>query len=154
MYVPFVALTMLILPLASIVAEHALHPAIPITILVGRWFVFWSVGVRLTFAGLRQFFQPAYTARKIFHASSDDVLPLIRELGVANVSTGLVGLLSLAAPSFVLPVAISAGFFYGVAGVRHVAERHRSLNENIAMVSDLFMAAVLLFSAGILWLRH
>jgi hypothetical protein len=155
MYVPFVALTMLILPLASIVAEHALHPAVPITILVGRWFVFWSVGVRLTVAGLRQFFQPAYTDRKIFHANSDDVLPLIRELGVANVSTGLVGLLSLAAPSFfVLPVAISAGFFYGVAGVRHVAERHRSLNENIAMVSDLFMAAVLLLSAGILWLRH
>jgi hypothetical protein len=79
------------------------------------------------------------------------------ELGIANVSTGLVGLLSLAAPGFVLPVApvaISAGFFYGVAGVRHVAERHRSLNENIAMVSDLFMAAVLLLSAGILWLRH
>jgi hypothetical protein len=71
---------------------------------------------------------PAFTARKIFHASSDDVLPLIRELGVANVSTGLVGLLSLWAPSFVLPVAISAGFFYGVAGLRHVAERHRSLN--------------------------
>jgi hypothetical protein len=35
------------------------------------------------------------------------------ELGIANVSTGLVGLLSLAAPGFVLPVApvaISAGF--------------------------------------------
>ena len=36
--------------------------------LVGRWFVFWAVGVRLSLAGLRQFLQPAFTARQIiFH---------------------------------------------------------------------------------------
>lgn len=143
MYIAMVALTMLLLPAASVLIQHATQPDVSIMSLVGRWFVFWGVGVRLGAAGLRQFIQPAFTAKEIFHMSSDEALPLVRELGVANVATGLVGVLSLSFPSFVLPVAISAGVFYGVAGVRHVAERDRSLNETVAMASDLFLFVVL-----------
>jgi hypothetical protein len=67
----------------------------------------------------------------------------VRELGAANVATAAVGLLSLAFPGFTLPVAISACIFFCVAGIRHAAERGRSRNENIAMVSDIFLALVL-----------
>jgi branched-subunit amino acid ABC-type transport system permease component len=74
---------------------------------------------------------------------SDEALILVRELGVANFGTGFVGVLSLIAPSFVLPVAISAGIFYEVAGIRHVLHHDRSRNETIAMVSDLGIALVL-----------
>lgn len=143
MYIAIVALTMLLLPMASVGAEAAFHPAAPLMFLVGKWFVFWGVGVRLALAGLRQFFQPTFTAREIFDMKSDEALILVRELGVANFGTGLVGLLSLLAPSFVMPVAISAGIFYGVAGVRHGLHRGRSLNETIAMVSDLGLSLVL-----------
>ena len=143
MYIAIVVLTMLVLPVGSIAIEHGLHPQSALLDLVGRWFVFWGVGARLGLAGLRQVFQPTFTAREIFHMKSDEALPLVRELGVANLATGVVGLASIAAPSFVLPVAISAGIFYGVAGIRHVREPARSLNETVAMVSDLFIAAVL-----------
>ncbi len=143
MYIAIVVLTMLVLPVGSILVEHGLHPQLALLDLTGRWFVIWGVGVLLGLAGLRQFFQPAFTAREIFHIKGDEALPLVRELGVANLATGVVGLASLAAPSFVLPVAISSGIFYAVAGVRHVQERSRSLNETIAMVSDLFIAVVL-----------
>ena len=147
MYLAVVLLTMLVLPAGSMLVEH-LHGTTPLLLLAGKWFVFWSVGVRLMLAGVRQFVQPAFTAEQIFGTKSPDVLPLIRELGIANVATGVVGLLSLAMPSFVLPVAISAGIFYGVAGVRHALEAHRSTNENIAMVSDLFVCAVLAVYVG------
>jgi hypothetical protein len=70
------------------------------------------------------------------------VLPLVRELGVANFATGTVGLLSIIKPSFILPVGIAAAIFYGIAGVRHVAQRGKLRNENIAMVSDLFAFVV------------
>ena len=143
MYLSVIALTMFVLPIASIVIEGALNPAESLVFLAGRWFVFWGVGVRLGLAGLRQFFQPGFTAKEIFHIGGDEALPLVRELGVANVATAAVGLLSLVFPSFTLPVAISACIFYGVAGVRHVAERDRSRNENIAMVSDIFLCLVL-----------
>jgi hypothetical protein len=81
--------------------------------------------------------------REIFHATSDEVLPFVRELGVANFASGLVVLLSLWNASFVLPSAIYAAIFYGVAGIVHVTAHDRSRNENIAMASDLFIAAVL-----------
>jgi hypothetical protein len=150
MYFITVLLLMLILPAASIGAEYAyFHGAAALLPLIGKWFVFWSAGVRLLLAGLRQFFQPRFTSEQIFNIKSDDVLPLVRELGIANFATGVVGMASLAKPSFVLPVAISAGIFYGIAGIRHVAGRDRTGNENIAMVSDLF--ACLIFALYVIF---
>ena len=144
MYLVIVLLLMLVLPAGSIYVEHShLHSTAPTMLLLGKWFVFWSVGVRLVLGGLRQFFQPRFTSEQIFGIKSDDVLPLVRELGVANFATGVVGIISLAKPSFTLPVAISATIFYGIAGIRHVAESDRNRNENVAMISDLFIALIL-----------
>ncbi len=145
MYIVVVALTMLILPLVSIAIDLGLHPgASSVVFSIGRWFVFWGVGVRLFLAGTRQFIQPAFTAREIFHTTSDEVLPAVRELGLANFSASVAALLSLAIPSFVLPAAIFGGIFYGAAGILHVVGPDRSRNENIAMVSDLGIAVVLI----------
>ena len=143
LYLAVVALTMFILPIGSVTAEHVFYPGEPLLWLAGKWFVFWGVGVRLALAGARQVMQPEFTAREIFHMESSEALPLVRELGIANLATGVVGILSLCAPSFVLPVAISAGIFYGIAGFRHITERGRSGNETVAMVSDLWIFAVL-----------
>jgi hypothetical protein len=101
------------------------------------------VGIRLFLASVRQFFQPWFTAEQIYGIKSDDALPLVRELGVANFATGVVGIFSLAMPGFVMPVAITAGIFYGVAGFHQFAERDRNRNETIAMISDLFVFLVL-----------
>jgi hypothetical protein len=153
MYIVVVALTMLILPLVSIAIDLGVHSgASSVVFSIGRWFVFWGVGVRLLLAGTRQFIQPTFTAREIFHTTSDEVLPIVRELGLANFSASVVALLSLAIPSFVLPAAVSAAIFYAAAGVLHVAEPNRSRNENIAMVSDLGIAAVLIVFVGASWL--
>jgi hypothetical protein len=51
--------------------------------------------------------------------------------------------LSLLYPAFVLPSALYAAIFYGIAGIRHIAEKNKSANEIIAMVSDLFVFIVL-----------
>ena len=144
MYLLIVLLLMLALPVGSIYVEYSyLHSTAPLILLVGKWFVFWSAGVRLFLAGLRQFFQPRFTAEQILGIKSDDALPLVRELGAANFATGVVGIASLAKPSFTLPVAIAAAIFYGIAGIRHVAGSNRTRNENIAMISDLFVALIL-----------
>ena len=92
---------------------------------------------------MRQVLQPRFTARQILGIEGDEVLLVVRELGIANFAAGVVGVASLARPDFVLPAAISAAIFYGAAGIGHVAERHRSANGTIAMVSDLFVGAVL-----------
>jgi hypothetical protein len=136
MYFLSVLLLMLVLPAGSIYPEHIyLHASVPLMSLIGKWFGFWSAGIRLFLAGLRQFFQPRFTSEQIFSIKTDDALPLVRELGAANFATGMVG--TLAKPSFVLPVTLAAGIFYGIAGVRHVAESNRTWNENVAIISDL-----------------
>lgn len=154
MYLVVVVLLMAVLPAGSIYAEHSLyHSAVPLILLAGKWFVFWSAGVRLFLAGLRQFFQPSFTARQIFHTESDEVLPLVRELGIANFAAGIIGMASLLVPGFILPVAIYSALYYGIAGIRHVAGKDRSLNENIAMITDLYIAIVfavyVAFAAGL-----
>lgn len=146
MYPIIVLLLMLLLPFGSVYVEHSvLHASAPLMALVGKWYVFWAAGVRLFTAGIRQQIQPQFTAREIFHFDSDDVLPVVRELGVANFATGAVAIASLFRPDFVLPLALIAGLFYGIAGIRHVGEKSRTANENIALVSDLF--AFIVFAA-------
>jgi hypothetical protein len=144
MYPAIIVLLMLVLPAASVLVDYV-HTPTPDTLmpLVGKWFVFWAVGVRLGLAGIRQFFQPRFTAEKIFGMKGDEALPLVRELGIANFALGVVGVASLAEPSFVLPAAIAAAIFYGVAGFQHLAQKERNGNENIAMASDLFAFVVL-----------
>jgi hypothetical protein len=149
MYFAAVALLTFLLPVASIYAAVALLPnAPPLIVLVGQWFVFWAGGIRLVLAGLRQFFQPSFTSKEIFGLTGDDALPFVRELGIANFATGVVGAASLVVPSFVLPIAISAGIFYSIAGFRHLTDRDRTRKQNIAMVSDLFVFAVLAVYVG------
>ena len=149
MYVPFVLATLVILPVASIGIDLMLHPGTALVLLVGRWFVFWAVGVRLFAAGIKQMAQPEFTARQIFKMKTDEALPVVRELGMGNLSGGLVGLASILMPGFVLPAALYGAVFYGLAGFGHIAQPDRSLNENVALWTDLFIAAVLL--VFVLW---
>ena len=153
MYLAIIVLLMLVLPAASVLADYVHSPdPVMLMALVGKWFVFWGVGIRLGLAGLRQFFQPRFTAVEIFGIAGDEALPLVRELGIANFALGVVGVASLAAPSFALPSAIAAAIFYGVAGFLHLARKARDRNENIAMVSDLFALVVLAAFILSVWL--
>jgi uncharacterized membrane protein HdeD (DUF308 family) len=143
MYVAVVLLFMLLLPASAVLIERGQPGALPLMMLIGKWFVFWGVGARLATAGVRQYLQPTFTAKEIFHMKGSEALPLVRELGVANFAVGVVALASLWRPDFTLPLAIVAAIFYGVAGFRHAFEADKSRNEWIAMVSDLFIAAIL-----------
>src|SRR5271166_3794495 len=128
MYFAIVFCLMLAAPLGAI-AHSVLHSAAPVMSLIGRWFVFWAVGVRLALAGLRQYFDPRFTAEQIFDLHGDDALPLVRELGIANFAAGALGILSMLRPDFLLPSAIAAAIFYGLAGFRHAAQPRRNAKE-------------------------
>jgi hypothetical protein len=142
-----------LLPLASIATE-ALVNATPLGApLVSKWFAFWSVGCRLLLAGTKQTYQPAYTARKILGLKGDESLILVRELGFANVAMGVLGVLSLFEQPWQLGAALTAGVFYGLAGINHAIQLHRNRLENVAMLSDLFVSATLLGASAVVTLR-
>lgn len=152
MYYTIVVLLMFLLPAISVVAEMRGSGALLTLLLVGKWYVFFAVGCRLFLAGLRQVLQPAYTARVILGIQGEESLLLVRELGFANLALGILGIASLAIADWLLAAALAGGVFYGLAGVNHALQPHRNQLETVAMVTDLFAAAVLLAVCAGVWL--
>ena len=145
MYIASVILLLLILPLASVWIEAAgSHYALSTLFLVGRWWVFWAAGVRLFLAGLRQVVQPRFTAEEIFGLTDPDAFPIVRELGFANLSMGLLSICSIFRDGWVLPAAIVGGLYYGFAGLGHLSQKRRNAKEFTAMVSDGLVFVLLL----------
>jgi len=146
MYFVIVILLMLVLPVASIVAEairfpHAHEPVF----LIAKWFVFWAVGVRLFLAGIRQVLQPRFTAEEIFNIRDSSSFSIVRELGFANLSMGLLAIGTILEPSWTIPAATVGGLYYGLAGAGHIAHKSRNAKENVAMISDVLIFLLLLF---------
>lgn len=131
-------------PVLSVAVEVGHSSAALDSALVGKWFVFWSVGWRLLLAGVRQIVQPEYTARQILGLQSAESWTVVRELGFGNLAMGIVGVLSLWLPSWQLAAALAGGLFYALAGINHALRKNRNRLENVAMISDLFVALVLL----------
>ncbi|HTR03939.1 MAG TPA: DUF6790 family protein, partial [Thermoanaerobaculia bacterium] len=145
MYAASVLLLLGVFPLASIAIEKlALGSPAPLLALAGKWWAFWAAGLRLFLAGLRQATNPRFTSEKIFGFKTDEPLAAFRELGFANLSMGTLGLASLWAPSWRTPAALVGGLYYLLAGVGHVLRGERNSTENLALWSDLAVAAILL----------
>jgi hypothetical protein len=116
MYVAMVLLLMFALPLVSVLVETLVLGSAPAIIpLLGRWFVFWSVGVRAFSAGLHQSLRPEFTARRLLGIQAVDSLQIVQELGFANTALGLIGILSLLHEDWVRPTAIAGCVFLGLA---------------------------------------
>lgn len=142
-YLGSVILSMLILPVISILIDPGYRQGAAIMPSMGKWFVFWAIGIRLLAAGIRQVAKPAFTAQEIFHIHNVDSQIIVRELGFANVCFGLTGVLSIFIPVWCSAAAFAGGLYMGIAGVYHFIKKPASPNEVIAMVSDIFIFIVL-----------
>ncbi len=144
MYAFVVIALMLVVPIGCTIVEvfESNQGMFAFSILL-KWFVFWAVGVRLLLAGLRQIIQPRYTA-VILGIKSEDSTRLVREIGFGNTAIGCIAAGSLMSPGWLMPAAIAGSIFYGFAGVNHFLHKARNRNENIAMVSDVLVAVVLI----------
>jgi hypothetical protein len=148
LYVITVVLLMLVLPVVSILIVHFGFGSAIGWMLIGRWFVFCALGMRLFTAGIRQVIKPELTAKEIFHFTGEESYAVVRELGFANLSLGLIGILSLVKTEWTQASAICGGLYMGIAGIQHFFKKPAGFNEWVAMVSDLFIfviAAMYLF---------
>lgn len=143
MYLSMIVALMAVLPAGSIAAEAVLAGAPLSAGLAARWFVFWAVGVRLLSAGVRQIAKPAYTTETILGLDDPRSHFLVRELGFANVAIGVAALASLGVPAWTFALAVVGMIFYALAGANHLTHGPRNRLQNAAMISDLFIAAVL-----------
>jgi hypothetical protein len=144
MYLAAIVLLMLVLPLLSVAGETPMLPdASALMGLIGKWFTFWGVGVRLFLAGVMQVFRPHFTAEDVFGIGDPAAHGLVREIGFGNLAMGTLGILSLFFPDFLLSAAIVGGLFYGLAGIGHAMRKDRNAKEQAALVSDLLIFLLL-----------
>lgn len=140
---------MVVLPLGSVAIEFVLNHGTALPLLVGKWFTFWGIGVRLLIAGINQIVRPGFTARDIFRIEAPEAGAIVTELGNANVAFGLIGILSLPFAGFLMPAAIAGGLFLLLDGLVHLRRPVRDRNETIALVTDLVVPlAVAIYLAG------
>lgn len=145
MYYAMVIGLMVIFPATSIVLEFALRGGGMLEVaIVGKWFVFWAVGVRLLIAGVRQIVRPRYTAETLLGVKNPEAWLIVRELGCANAAIGTAAVGSIIFSAWTLPLAMVGGVFYGLAGINHVMHKQRNTLQNAAMTSDFFAALILL----------
>jgi hypothetical protein len=116
--------------------------------LVGKWFAFWGVGLRLLIAGVNQALRPGFTAKGIFKIEAPGAETIVTELGYANIAFGLIGILSLPFPvPFLTATIVAGGLFLGLDGLLHIRSKDRNQNENIALLTDLVIPV-----AGLIYL--
>jgi hypothetical protein len=145
-YLTIVLLLMLVLPCVSIGIEYSVAAnQLSFISLVGKWFVFWSIGVRLFSAGIRQVAKPSFTAETIFHITNKESYVIVKELGFANICLGTIGIISLFIPDWRMASAFSGGLFMGIAGINHIIKKPEGINELIAMISDVSIAIIMMF---------
>jgi hypothetical protein len=137
MYALSVALLLFIVPALSVAAEWWLAGG-ALWLLIGKWFVFWAGGVRLLMGGIRQTARPAFTAEGIFGIKDPSAQGLVREIGFGNLSMGLLGLVTLLKPEWLVPAAIVSGLYYGLAGLGHAMRGGGNAHERIALWTDLY----------------
>lgn len=151
MYFVIVIATTIVLPIGSALAEMmslnlaGVHmPSSTILIVfLGKWYVFWAGGVRLLLAGARQTFMPGMTLTQIFEIDHKPSEHIVQELGFANLSIGLLCVTTLVLPILTPAGAMTAGLFYGLAGIQHVLKPGRNAQRTLAMATDLLVFAVL-----------
>ena len=104
-----------------------------------KWAAFWAVGVRLGLAGARQAVNPRFTAQTIFGVADPDALPIVREVGLANLSFAVLGVCSLYVPAWRPAALLTGGAYFGLAGALHAIRKPATATESVALVSDVLV---------------
>ena len=139
------------LPLLSILSAHFFEKEIVSAQLTGKWFIFWAIGIRLFTAGIKQASDPAFTAKQIFRFKNSESNEVIRELGFANISLGVMCILSLINNEWRFLAAIGGGLFFGAAALLHIVRKPETRNETIALLYDLIVClGALVYLASLL----
>jgi len=154
MYWVMVIGLMLVLPVASVLIEGFVSGWMPDALaLIGKWFVFWAMGVRLFIAGVSQIVRPSFTAENILGRGADEnTNHVVQEVGFANLGLGAAGIVApwiggTTHGGWTAAVAVAGGVFLFAAGIRHLFKAGKGGKEWLACCTDLVVGIVLLVFA-------
>lgn len=112
-------------------------------IIITKWFLFWSIGIRSFTAGTVQLIYPKYTAEIIFDLVGNHCYIFIRELGVANIAIGLSAIISFKYADWRIPIAFISLIFYLFLSLNHIVNFQAGFNEIVSLAGDMLVVLVL-----------
>lgn len=141
MYTVYIVGIMILMPSICVISEyfltiHKKHVKLSMIYLICKWFIFWALGIRSFSAGIMQSINPSFTAKMLQTGTSNYVM--IRELGFANISMGILAICSLFQSKWRSAASLCIGAFFAMCTFLHISRYgiQLSFDEVIATISD------------------
>ncbi len=135
------------MPLCSIIIELIYKKDSPDPGLIGKWFIFWGLGVYLLASGIVHMVRPLADLNR-FYGSKDQVARgMVRKLGIAKITMGVAGILSLFNGQLLEITALMTVVYFGMTTLWYFLRKADPAYEAFTLVSDL-----MLFSTSLLFL--
>lgn len=143
-YIFDVYILTIVLPFAAMCIEAVGSKGQLSVAVVAKWFLFFAVGIRFMLGGIRQAIGAKRKTGEIFYIEKKQCCPIVKELGFANLSLGVVAAISLVIPSWRVVSAFSSCLYYGAAAVSYFFMKRASANETFIMISNSCISLILL----------
>jgi hypothetical protein len=135
-------LLLAILPLLSVAGEqHFVNASISI-ILLGKWFLFWTIGVRLMVKGFAQVIRSVRNGNSSL-LNRDETGDFTKMLGLAKMALAGMGFLCVVNDQWSLLATITVGVYLGLTGFQHDFKRPTTTRGWMSMSYDFLVFTVI-----------
>jgi hypothetical protein len=104
-----------------------------------KWFIFWGVGIRLFFKGVKLASTPQFTGLSLSSFKNRESYLLLLELGFANMALGSMGILSVINDQWRLIAAIAGAIYFGLADMLRLLKKPTGRQELVALVYNVLV---------------
>jgi hypothetical protein len=104
-----------------------------------KWFIFWGVGIRLFFKGIRLASMPQMTSLSLSSFKNRESYLLLLELGFANMALGAMGILSVINDQWRLIAAIAGAIYFGLTDMLRLLKKTDDRHERVALIYNILV---------------
>ena len=128
-----------VLPIAAAALESRVDQLALTWPLYWKWFIFWGVGIRLFFKGVKLASTPQFTGLSLSSFKNRESYLLLLELGFANMALGSMAILSVINDQWRLIAAIAGAIYFGLADMLRLLKKPAGRHEGVALVYNVLV---------------
>ena len=128
-----------VLPIAAAALESRVDQLALSWPIYWKWFIFWGVGIRLFFKGVKLASTPQFTGLSLSSFKNRESYLLLLELGFANMALGSMGILSVINDQWRLIAAIAGAIYFGLADMLRLLKKPAGRHEGVALVYNVLV---------------
>ena len=109
-----------------------------------KWFLFWSIGIRLLLIGIKKVLFPLFYIKKVYKSYCNQP-NIIKDFGFSYISIGILGIISLFYDNWKFPTYITGSILYLLIGLNYFKEEYHKFNiSNFYNLINIFFPIIIL----------